>query len=106
MDEVAEEVLDWFHAYWEAFPGMARLIDGRHRILAANRPAQERGFLVGERCVTVGPPETHKGCLMRAMLETGQGQTQRMGPDKIRGWVPVDGHEGLFVHYTLELPSC
>jgi hypothetical protein len=32
---------------WDAFPGMARLINSKHEILASNQNAQEKGYIPG-----------------------------------------------------------
>ena len=99
MDDIIEE----FHRMWDAFPGMARLIRTDHTILAANEAARTRGFVEGACCAKVGTLETHRGCLMRAMVESQSGQVDMPSPDKARGWLPVQGHDDLFVHFTLFL---
>ena len=100
MDELIEE----FHRMWDGFPGMARLISVDHKILAANEAARAKGFAEGQVCAQVGAPQSHKGCLMQKMLDTGEGQVDMPDVAKARGWLPVQGHEDVFVHFTLPLP--
>lgn len=99
------ETVAWFHAMWDGFPGMARLLTDQHRVLAANRAAEEKGFAPGAVCSQVGDPESHRCCKMGALMCSGQAQVDRVLPDRIRGWLPVAGHPGLCVHFALFLPD-
>lgn len=38
-------LIESFHEMWNAFPGMARLINSKHEILASNQNAQEKGYI-------------------------------------------------------------
>ena len=40
-------LIESFHEMWDAFPGMARLINSKHEILASNQNAQEKGYIPG-----------------------------------------------------------
>ena len=42
-----EKLSGSFHEMWDAFPGMARLINSKHEILAANDIAINKGFIPG-----------------------------------------------------------
>lgn len=105
MNGNQKDLITWFHTMWDCFPGMVRLIDERHHILAANDTAIQAGFEPGLCCARVGTPESHKGCLAGKMIKTGEAQTERMSANKIRAWIPVKGYDGIFVHYTLLLPA-
>lgn len=100
-----EKMIEMFHMMWDGFPGLARLIDKKHMILAANQTAIAAGFEPGLCCAKVSTAENHRGCLAGQLLQTGIGQTDRRTENKIRGWIPVKGREDLFVHYTLVLPE-
>ena len=66
--DLTEELIVAFHRTWDAFPGIARLIDRQHRILASNPMAEKAGFIVGAMCAKIGEPASHKGCKMRKMF--------------------------------------
>ena len=38
-------LIESFHEMWDAFPGMARLINSKHEILASNQNAQDKGYI-------------------------------------------------------------
>ena len=107
MDKAIYEndVILAFHLMWDRFPGIARLINNRHVILASNKAAEEKGFTDGAVCARVGSPESHKGCMANLTLKTQTAQLDRKLEDRIRGWVPLEGHKDLFVHFTLPIPE-
>ncbi len=100
-----ESLIRTFHQMWDAFPGFARLIDRKHVILASNKAAEDKGFQAGAVCARVGAPESHQGCRMGIMLKTQIAQVDRPEKDRIRGWVPVEGHPDVLVHFTLLIPE-
>ena len=102
---VNDELIAAFHAMWDDFPGMARLIDEHHTVLAANQFAEERGFVEGATCVKVGDPSIHRRCKLRKMFQTGEAQTDRVIPDRIRGWMPVAGRDDVCVHFAVFIPE-
>ena len=57
-----EKLIEEFHRMWDGFPGIARLINKRHIIVASNEEAVNKGFRVGVCCAKVGSPELHKEC--------------------------------------------
>ena len=101
MDD--EKLLASFHEMWDAFPGMARLINKKHAILASNSNAQSKGFASGATCAKVGAPESHRGCLLAKTLQTGEGQFDQPNEHLIRGWLPVVGREDVVVHFSIEI---
>jgi len=98
-----QSLINEFHRWWDHFPGMARLIDRNHNVLAANAAARERGFEPGVVCAKVGNPASHQGCLMHRMLAEGKAQWDRPKPDRVRAWIPVEGRNDVFVHTTFYL---
>lgn len=101
MDQLAAQ----FHRMWDDFPGVARLIDRRHMVLASNPIAVKAVFSAGSICAKVGQPESHRGCKMMKMFQTGIAQTDHVLPDRIRGWMPISGYPDVCVHFGLPLPS-
>jgi len=101
------EVIKWFHALWDAYPGMARLITKDHLILAANERAEKKGFREGTICARLKTASNHRACKMNRTLTTGEGQKDRIKemPDNIRGWLPVAGYPELVVHFSIMVPE-
>jgi len=104
MDAKYDEAIKAFHLMWDAFPGIARLIDEQHNILAANSQAVEAGIAEG-KCFMFGPPANHKGCLAPQMLKTKETQVDYPIEGKIRGWMPVAGYDDIYVHFSIALPK-
>lgn len=100
-----EELIAEFHRMWDAFPGLARLIDREHHILAANRRAVEKGFLPGTLCCQVKTRENHRDCKLEQVLSAGEAVVDCPSPGKARGWLPVGGHPEIAVHFTLVMPQ-
>ena len=98
-----EQAVAAFHAMWDEFPGLARLIDSHHRVMAANAIAEGKGFVSGAVCARVGDPAIHRECKLAAMFSTGEAQTDDVLGDRIRGWRPVKGRDDLCVHFALML---
>lgn len=103
--QVDEAVIHSFHQMWDGFPGLARLINKKHIIVASNKAAEEKGFTEEAVCARVGTPESHKGCRANVTLKTQTAQLDRPAEDRVRGWMPVEGYEELFVHFTLVVPE-
>ena len=100
-----EELVEMFRIMWDEFPGMARLIDDKHVVLAANPFAEERGFVPGAVCVKLGDPAIHRGCKHRKMFETGKAQYDHVMDDRVRGWMPVVGRPDVCVHFAVMIPE-
>lgn len=98
-----EELIEWFHRLWDEFPGMARLIDRNHQILASNPKAQAKGFQQGLNCASVGDPSLHADCKLQTMFDAESAITDNVLEDRIRGWIPVVGYENVYVHFALML---
>ena len=99
------EVIGMFHRMWDGFPGLARLIDRNHHVIAANPVALEKGFAPGCVCAKVGAPEIHRQCKLTKLFQTGEAQTDNVIEDRIRGWMPVEGYPDLSVHFAVMIPE-
>ena len=99
------EVIGMFHRMWDGFPGLARLIDRNHHVIAANPVALEKGFAPGCVCAKVGAPEIHRQCKLTKLFQTGKAQTDNVIEDRIRGWMPVEGYPDLSVHFAVMIPE-
>ena len=104
MAEEYAEVIRAFHLMWDAFPGMARLLNRRHTVVASNPVAQSMGFAPGVTCAKVAPPEIHRKCKMALALKTGKAQADCVIKGRIRGWQPVPGYPDLLVHFAIAVP--
>ncbi|MFV0437040.1 MAG: hypothetical protein ACK5PS_06585 [Desulfopila sp.] len=105
LNKNEEYIIEIFHQMWDEFPGFARLIDQKHKIIASNKMAEEKGFIPGEICSRVGQPQSHKECKLRKTFSEKSGNTDRVLKDRVRGWVPIQGCPDLLVHFTLLLPD-
>ena len=76
---------------WDGFPGLARLIDANHNVLAANPAACEKGFVEGAVCAKVGSPDTHRKCKLNRFFKDGQPVTGHVLEDRVRGWMLSGG---------------
>lgn len=99
-----EKLIEEFHAMWDNFPGLARLIDAHHTVLAANPRAEAAGFAPGCTCAKVGDPAIHRKCKLHTMFQTGEAQTDNVLPDRVRGWMPVAGRDDVCVHFAVPIP--
>ena len=99
-----EKTLEAFHEMWDEFPGMARLIDRKHRMIAVDPAAAANGFEPDCICAQVGDPAIHRKCKLAKLFETGEAQTDAFIPGRIRGWVPVSSKIDLCVHFALPVP--
>lgn len=104
QDERLAALVAEFHRCWDDFPGLARLIDARHRVLAANAKAEAAGFVPGCVCSAVPTANKHKNCLMARALASGQG-IGSVEDGLMRYWLPVVGEYGgeYFVHLSLRV---
>lgn len=102
---IDKEIIKAFHQMWDTFPGMARLIRRDFMIIAANPIARESGFSEGVKCINVGVRELHKGCRSALMMKSKIGQLDRPEAGKVRGWLPVEGFDDIYVHFTLFVPE-
>ena len=100
-----EKIIESFHLMWDTFPGLARLIDANHTVIASNPIAQSKGFVQGSTCAKVGDPASHRVCKLAKALQSGEAVTDNELSDRIRGWMPVPGHEDLCVHFAILLPT-
>ncbi|MBQ3180505.1 MAG: hypothetical protein IJB55_04020 [Firmicutes bacterium] len=98
--EYEEHLAAEFHRCWDDFPGLARLIDARRRVLAANPRAELAGFVPGCVCAGVPTANKHKNCLMERALaaERGLGSVE---DGLLRYWLPLA--DGCFVHLSLRV---
>ena len=100
-----EELIAQFHTMWDGFPGLARLIDANHNVLAANPVANEKGFVAGAMCAKVGNPEIHRKCKLAKFFKEGQPVTDHVLEDRVRGWMPVIGRDDVCVHFAVMIPE-
>lgn len=97
-----QELINEFHRLWDSFPGMVRLIDRHHKVIAANEAARRKGFVEGSCCSRIGPVCSHKGCKSRNALLERKAFVDRPNPDTIRGWMPITDINDMFIHFTIK----
>ena len=97
-----EEIIRAFHAMWDNYPEQVRLIDRTFLVLAGNKAYLAAGGRTGIRCNT-GNPELHRGCQAIASLNTREAKikdSEHSGVTWHSYWIPVEGEENLYVHFT------
>lgn len=99
---VDQGIIDSFHMMWDNFPVKARLIQKDRTVVAVNKIAAQTGFEVGVKCIDTPPVEAHRGCLANKSLADREGK-MALTPngERLRFWVPVEGSEDLFVHFSI-----
>lgn len=97
-----DKAIESFHMLWNSFPIRARLIQKDRTVIAVNRAAEAEGMTTGVRCIDTPPKESHAGCLANSALSEhcGKCAMNRAG-DRLRFWIPVEGFDDLFVHFSV-----
>lgn len=99
-----DAIIESFHALWGNFPERARLIRKDRTVLAVNKAAEAEGLLAGVRCIDAPPRASHAGCLGNQSLKDGCGQCNlSVNGKRMRYWVPVEGCEDVFVHFSIPI---
>ena len=97
-----EKLIECFHAMWNNYPYMVRLIRKDRIVLAVNKASAAAGLCVGELCSAVGLKEAHAGCLANSALKEKQGKHQLTGDGlRLKFWIPIEGREDVFVHFSV-----
>ena len=103
MESVNEqELVKAFHMMWDNYPESVRLIDRKFRVVAGNPVYMKMGGQVEIKCNT-GDPIIHKGCQAMKCLkerETRTLETEVEGVPWLTYWIPVDGTEDYYIHFT------
>ena len=97
-----ETLIENFHAFWNNYPYMVRLIRKDRVVLAVNKASASAGFATGELCSAAGPKEAHAGCLSNLALKEKVGKHQLTADgSRLKFWIPVEGREDVFVHFSV-----
>ena len=100
MDE--QKLIEAFHLMWGKYPEQVRLIRKDFTIVAGNESYLQFGGPVGTKC-NVGDHARHKGCQAMKCLKDRE---TKINGNEVNGerfdsyWVPVDGAEDYYVHFT------
>ena len=97
-----QELIRAFHMMWDNYPESVRLIDRKFRVVAGNTAYLQMGGQVEIKCNT-GDPALHRGCQAMACLkarETKKLVTEVEGVPWDTFWIPVEGTEDYYVHFT------
>jgi len=97
-----EALIESFHAMWNNYPYMVRLIRADRVVLAVNKASANAGLTTGVLCSAVGNIEAHAGCLSNSALKEKLGKHQLTGDgSRLKFWIPVEGNEDVFVHFSV-----
>lgn len=97
-----DELVRAFHMMWENYPEAVRLIRRDFHVIAGNKVYLAQGGQIDVQC-NVGDPSFHKGCQAMNSLKTREAkckQSEVLGVTWDSYWIPVEGVEDYFVHFT------
>ena len=100
-----DEYVRAFHMMWDNYPEPVRLIDRTFTIVAGNKLYMKNsgGRFLGTKCNQAGDPSLHRGCKAMESLRTGEARIVTANMEGVRWdsyWVPVEGTDELYVHFT------
>jgi hypothetical protein len=97
-----EVLIESFHALWNNYPYMVRLIRKDRIVLAVNKASAAAGLETGVLCTKVGSKESHMGCLANLAMKEKLAKHQLAGAGaRLKFWIPVEGRDDVFVHFTV-----
>lgn len=102
MEEPEKAIIDAFQMMWGNYHEPVRLIHRSLHVLAGNAAYLNMGGQTGGRCNT-GNPELHRGCQAMRCLKERITTCKSIDMDGVQWdsyWVPVNGCEDYFVHFT------
>ena len=83
-----EVLIESFHAMWNNYPYMVRLIRKDRIVLAVNKASAAAGLATGVLCSATGPKEAHMGCLANLALKEKIGKHQLTGDGaRLKFWI-------------------
>lgn len=97
--QIDQKVIDAFHLMWDYFPEPVTLVHKSREIMATNPACKLTGQKTGIRCIGMGTPEAHKGCLANQAVDTHKATYTKMGEKVIAYWLPIDGYPEFYVHF-------
>ena len=106
--QVSQELSRNFHFLWDNFPFPVMLVRKDRTVLDRNKAAEAVGCTPGTRCRDVGQKEDHVGCLANEALRE-QAAKRVVGYVPLLGkvldtyWIPVAGHEDLYLHFSVDI---
>ena len=95
-----QELIQAFHTLWDSYPVHVRLIRRDRTVLAGNKAAEAKGMVAGTHCAPT--PNGHPGCLGNLSLDTRQAQIKHYPNGRLQFWIPVEGREDVFVHFSCD----
>ena len=97
-----ELLIESFHAMWNNYPYMVRLIRKDRVVLAVNKACAAAGLLPGVLCSAAGTKEAHAGCLFSLALKENTGKHQLTADGaRLKFWIPIEGRDDVFVHFSV-----
>ncbi|TSK08630.1 MAG: hypothetical protein FPO08_04825 [Geobacter sp.] len=106
--EVSDEIRRNFHLFWDNFPTAVILAYKDKTIIEVNRTAEERGYPVGIRCISMGEAKHHAGCKLHIALRDKTAVRDVayydfMGQVADSYWIPLAGAEDFYVHFATDI---
>ena len=108
--QIGNELRSHFHLFWDIFPFPVMLTHKDRTILDRNKAAEAAGYGVNVKCSDLGPKEAHKGCRANKALseqnaERVVGYVEMANAVLDSYWVPLAGHEDLYLHFSIDITS-
>lgn len=106
--QLSDEIRRNFHLFWDNYPAAVILAYKDRTIVDVNKTAQERGYPVGVRCISMGEAKHHTGCKLHIALD--EKTTVRdvayidfLGQVVDTYWIPLAGAEDFYVHFANDI---
>ena len=106
--QISQELISYFHLYWDNFPAPVLLVHKDRTIIAGNKAAEPTGAIPGTRCSDRGPKEAHNNCLANRAFKDNKAQRSveyvpMAGMVMDAYWIPLAGDADLYVHFGIDI---
>lgn len=106
--QLSEEIRRNFHLFWDNYPAAVILAYKDRTIIEVNKVAQERGYPVGVRCISMGEAKHHAGCKLHMALSEKKAVRDVAYYDFLGQvidtyWIPLAGADEFYVHFANDI---
>lgn len=106
--QLSDEIRRNFHLFWDNYPAAVILAYKDRTIVEVNKVAQERGYPVGVRCISMGETKHHAGCKLHIALQEKRAVREVayyefLGQVADSYWIPLAGAEDYYVHFATDI---
>ena len=106
--QLSDEIRRNFHLFWDNYPEAVILAHKDRTIMEVNKVAEERGYPVGVRCISMGEAKHHAGCKLHLALSEKKAvrdvdYIEFLGQVADTYWIPLAGAEDFYVHFANDI---